>query len=324
MVAETGVILANFGGPRTLDEVTSFLTELLTDEDVIRPKIPRFLHSWLFKKIAQRRAPKISHDYAIIGGKSPVFEDTEAIAAALQHATGQPVFAFHRYLPAMHAPFFDSLNNIKLNKFLVVPLYPQFSYATTGSVARLFAKKLSPEKTIQWVKSYPTHPHYIQAMENCLRTFLQANSLREEEVFLFFSAHGLPQHFVTEGDPYESECIASYDAIRAKFPQSASLLAFQSKFGPGQWLKPYTGTLCNNPQSWNKERKHIVFVPLSFTSDHLETLFEIEHLYVPAIRAHGLHAYRCPALNRRPDWIDTLSALLHSQDLTSNELLIRL
>jgi ferrochelatase len=176
---------------------------------------------------------------------------------------------------------------------------------------------------MEWIKSYPTHPGYVQAMQNCIRDYLNTQNLKEEEVFLFFSAHGLPQKFVNRGDPYEKECHSCYDCIREGFPNALSLLAFQSKFGFGKWLSPYTGELCKRPLEWNQGRKHIVFVPLSFTSDHLETLFEIETLYVSSIREAGLCAYRCPALNRRADWIEALVSLIESKDLFSNQALIR-
>lgn len=325
MVTESGVILANFGGPRSLEEVESFLTELLTDTDVIQTPLPGFVQEWLFKRIARKRSEKVSEDYALIGGRSPIFEDTEAVASMIRDRIKIPVFTFHRYLPATHSDAFHSFKRAKLNKLLVIPMYPQFSYSTTGSIARFFSKYLSSEivDKMQWIKSYPTHPSYIQAMQNCIRDYLRSKQLKESEVFLFFSAHGLPQKFVQRGDPYQQECHSAYDCIREGFPKALSLLAFQSKFGVGKWLQPYTSELCKEPHLWTQGRKHIVFVPLSFTSDHLETLFEIETLYSASLQQKGLCAYRCPALNRRADWIEALITLIQSGALFSNQALIR-
>jgi ferrochelatase len=142
-------------------------------------------------------------------------------------------------------------------------------------------------------------------------------------VVLFFSAHGLPQEFVDEGDPYERECHLSFDAIRKGFPDAHSLLAFQSKFGPGEWLRPYTSELCDIPHTWNHGKRNVVLIPLSFTSDHIETLFEIEHLYLPAIRAHGLEAFRCPALNLRQDWLEAIVEILKDPSHAKNDELVR-
>lgn len=312
MSTKTAIILANFGGPRSMSEIGSFLTELLTDVDVIRTPLPRFIEKWLFTKIAERRVKKVAIDYELIGGKSPLFEDTEYLACQLSEKANLPVISFHRYLPATHAQFFSQMHALDADKLVVVPMYPQFSYSTTGSVDRFFTSHLplSVVQKMEWIKSYATHPSYVQAMQNCIRDFLQGRHLREEETFLFFSAHGLPQKYVDQGDPYQHECRQSYEAIMKGFPEIQSLLAFQSKFGPGEWLRPYTSELSKEPLQWNQGREHIVFVPLSFTSDHLETLYEIEYTYLPNIREKGLMSYRCPALNRRTDWIDTLLKLI--------------
>lgn len=311
MSTKTVIILANFGGPRSLDEIGPFLTELLTDKDVITiPCVPRFLEKWFFKKVALKRVKKVAADYELIGGKSPLFEDTEAIATELACLT-TTVIPFHRYLPATHAQFLSNLMSSGADKIKVVPMYPQFSYSTTGSVARFFEKHLSDEwvKKMEWVWSYANHPAYIQVMQNCIWDFLRANHLDEKETFLFFSAHGLPQKYVTRGDPYQAECQQTYEGVMQAFPHACSLLAFQSKFGPGEWLRPYTSELSRDPFRWHQGRRNIVFIPLSFTSDHLETLYEMEHIYLPHIREKGLSAYRCPALNLRTDWIRALASI---------------
>lgn len=320
-----GVILANFGGPRNLEEVPSFLVELLTDVDVIRTPFPRFFEKWFFERVAKKRAHTVSHDYLKIGGKSPIFEDTENWASYLRQQTGLPVITFHRYLKATHADFIRQMEDINCQEMIAFPLYPQFSFATTGSIARFFQSQLSEKtaRTIQWVRSYPTHPDYILAMQNSIADFLKEKKLKQEEVVLFFSAHGIPRKFVKQGDPYAEECEASYEAIRTAFPSALTLLAFQSKFGRGEWLKPYTIDLCTDPLKWNQGRQHVVFVPLSFTSDHIETLFEIESQYLPLLRASGLSAYRCPALNQREDWLKAMVAILNEIPLVSTPSLVR-
>ncbi len=323
MSIKTVLVLVNFGGPRRFDEIGPFLTELLTDQDVIRTFFPRFFEKWFFKKTAERRVHKIAKDYELIGGKSPLFEDTEFLGEKLREKTDFPVITFHRYLPATHLEFFDAIRSAQADKFVIVPLYPQFSYSTTGSIARFFEEHLPKEllEKMEWVRSYADHPAYVESMQNCIRDFLQSKQIDEKEAFLFFSAHGLPQKFVDEGDPYQKECELSYRAIMQGFP-TRSLLAFQSKFGPGKWLKPYTSELSKEPSAWMQDRKHVVFVPLSFTSDHLETLYEIEHTYVAAVEAKDFYAQRCPALNRRADWIDALVSIAQTAQ-TKNQALIR-
>ena len=312
-------LLVNFGGPRHLEEIVPFLQTLLCDRDVIRTRFLTAIHNWLFGRVARKRALKVRHDYEQIGGKSPIYFDTEALAEALSKRFHAPVYTFHRYLPATHA---DSLKQIEAAKTLtVLPLFPQFSYATTGSIARFFSN--IPPGKLRWIKSYAAHPAFIRAYQKRIADFLSEKNLKEEETILFFSAHGLPQTFVDEGDPYEWECRFSYERVMQHFPKAKGRLCYQSKFGPGEWLRPYTDEACQQILEWHEGRKQIVFVPISFTSDHIETLFEIEKLYLRIVAAKGLHAYRCPALNLEPYWIDALVEILEETNLCNNQMLIR-
>lgn len=314
--AGQSLLLVNFGGPRHLDEISPFLQALLCDRDVIRTKLPSFLHHWIFGRLARKRAQKVRHDYAAIGGKSPIYFDTESIAQGLRERLKIPVYTFHRYLPATHA---ESLQQIeKAQKLIALPLFPQFCFATTGSIARFLSCY-----PMLWIKSYADHPAFINSYQKKIRDFLVTKGLREEETILFFSAHGVPKKFVEEGDPYETECALSFQRIARGFPAAKSVLAYQSKFGRGEWLQPYTDVTCETVLQWREGRKNVVFVPMSFVSDHIETLFEIEKLYLPIIARQGICAYRCPALNLEPYWLDALAEIACTPSLFSSETLIR-
>lgn len=313
------VLLVNFGGPRSKDEVAPFLQSLLCDRDVVRTRFPTFFHNWFFSRIARKRAVKICEDYEEIGGKSPIYFDTEALAEALSNKLQVPVYTFHRYLPATHA---ESMRKIEeAQELKVLPLFPQFCYATTGSIARFFSR-FSPKK-LRWIKSYAAHPAFVGAYQRRIREFLIEKQLKEEETVLLFSAHGVPKTFIDEGDIYESECELSYREVMKAFPKAQGKLSFQSKFGRGEWLRPYTDETCEQALEWHQGRKNIVFVPISFTSDHIETLFEIEKLYLPIIASKGLNAYRCPALNQEEYWIDGLVEILQETNFCNNQMLIR-
>jgi|SRR5579872_42314 len=319
------IILVNFGGPRNLEEVEAFLRTLLTDRDVVRSKLPSFLHNILFKRVAKKRAVKVAEDYALIGGKSPIYEDTEAMASALETLVGIPVLPFHRYLPKTHPAFLQQIVRYTDTELFVFPLFPQFSYATTGSIARWFRDHISSQMVhrLRWTKSYAAHPAYVQCMQQNIRDSLVTQRLKEEDTILLFSAHGLPQEFVDEGDIYETECRITFEQVVKAFPRSLAKLCYQSKFGPGEWLKPYTDAQCENILEWHQGYKNVLIVPLSFTSDHIETLFEIEYLYLPLIRKQGLAAFRCPAFNLRPDWIETIAAIIKEPNYAATEMLIR-
>ncbi len=308
MAKKVATLIVNFGGPRSLEEIGPFLKELLTDPDVIRPRLPSFIHRFLFSEIARKRVKKVSKDYATIGGKSPIFEDTEALAAHVG------ALAFHRYLPETHAHFLERVQQLDADEICVFPLFPQFSYATTGSIARRFSTHLSDalQKKVSWVSSYATHPSFVQAMKANIAEFLSEKNLKEEEIALLFSAHGLPQAFIDTGDPYQAQCEDSFREISAGFPRALSRLSYQSKFGRAQWITPSTSDVCSAIEEWRGDRKTVVIVPLSFTSDHIETLFEIEELYLPLINERGLSACRCPALNRRQDWLEAIVEIIRS------------
>ncbi len=319
------ILLVNFGGPRTLSEIGSFLISLLTDQDVIRTKLPKPIHRWLFTWIARKRASKIVKDYEGIGGGSPIYADTENLAKLLSKKTNTPVLTFHRYLPRTHAESLAAIEAVTSDQILVIPLFPQFSFATTGSIARFFSHHLTPTtlNKLQWIKSYAEHEAFIRSHIQQIQTFLAEKNIEQTDLILLFSSHGLPKSFITQGDIYLKECTDSFNLISQAFPQVLSRLSFQSKFGPGEWIKPYTDEVCENILTWNQGRKQIVVIPLSFTSDHIETLYEIQDLYLPVLEKHGLTAHRCPALNLAPHWIENLAQITKTNTLHNTQDLIR-
>ena len=310
-------ILVDFGGPRSIPEIVSFLTELLCDQDVVRTNLPPLFHRLLFRQVAKKRAKKISHDYDKIGGRSPIYENTELLRAELQKELEGDLLAFHRYLPQTHPQFLEQI--VKYDEIRLVPMFPQFTYATTGSCAKFFANRLPQEvvRKMRWVKSYPTNGSFIQAWVDLIRPYV------DERSFLLFTFHGVPEKFIYSGDLYLDECIASYKAVMDFFPGHSSAYAFQSQFGPDVWLKPSTQEMCEKIEKWADPDQKIVIVPLSFTSDHIETLFEIEETYMPILRANHYETARVPALNLHPTWIEALKGLFHSKEWTNNHMLIR-
>jgi len=319
-------LLVNFGGPRDLNEIEEFLIELLTDQEVLRTPFPAFIHRLLFTRVAKKRSKKVAPEYALIGGKSPIFEDTEAIAEKVGRKMGAEVLVFHRYLPKTHCSFIDKIEGLhQISEICVFPMFPQFSYATTGSIALWLNTHLSKSvvNKLSWVKSYPDHPSYIVAFEHCLREFLTEKALKEEETVLLFSAHGLPQKFIDKGDIYERECELTFNRLKKCFPKAHAQLSYQSQFGKEEWIRPYTAEVCEKINVWGEGRKNAVVVPLSFTSDHIETLYEIEKLYLPLICNAGLQAYRCPALNQREEWMKSIVELFQERAKVKNSMLLR-
>lgn len=322
---KTAYLLVNFGGPRSLNEVEPFLKALLTDQDVVRSQMPKLMHQFLFQRVAKRRAQVVAKDYALIGGGSPIYEDTEAVAEKLKKRVLGPVVTFHRYLLETHEDSIQQLLELDCEEIKVFPLFPQFTYATTGSIARLLYQTLPKEVLVKlkWVKSYPTHPAYIELLQNKVRKFLESKNLSEEEIILLFSAHGIPKKFVEGGDLYEGEVRGTFEKVMQGFPRTLGRLCYQSKFGPGEWLRPYTIDLCERIAEWSQGREKVLFVPISFTSDHIETLFEVEHQYMPVIREQGFEPYRLPGFNRCNEWIEVIAKILEDTTPVSTNMLVR-
>lgn len=323
-MSKVALIVINFGGPRNLEEVPQFLEALLTDKDVIRTPFPAFLQDFFFKRVARKRSLKVARDYEKIGGKSPIFEDTEYLAEKIGKSMNLEAFCFHRYLNKTHPFFFQNLEKSDADEFWVFPLFPQFSYATTGSIARWFKDHLpvSLFNKMKWISSYESDEKFIESSVLNIKEFIEKKGFEEKDIAFVFSAHGLPESFILEGDPYQKQCQNSFEKISARFPQAFSLLSYQSKFGRAKWITPSTIDCCNRVNEWIGDKKHIVFVPLSFTSDHIETLFEIEEEYVAPLRDLGFSAHRCPALGRREDWLQSIeSILIHSEKVNGASLI---
>lgn len=318
-------LIVNFGGPRDGSEVFPFLSELLCDRDVVRTKLPNLIHNYLFRRIAKKRSLRIQKDYEEIGGGSPIYFDTENLGKKVSGKIGLPVLTFHRYLPQTHADSLKKIEESSADLICVFPLFPQFCYATTGSIARFFQDHLSMDalQKLRWIKSYAAHPSFISSYQRRINGFLMEKQLDPKDCVFVFSAHGIPVDFVEKGDPYQTECELSFRLCLEGFPKALGYLTYQSKFGKGEWLSPATDQFCRQILSVHQGRQHIVLIPITFTSDHIETLFEIEKLYLPLLQDQGLFAYRCPALNLEDYWVDGVVEILQETSWYANPMLVR-
>lgn len=320
------LLLVNFGGPRTLEEVEPFLSALLADQEMIRTPWPGFIHRWVFNRVAHSRAPELRRAYSTLGegGCSPIYEDTQYLAERLSERLGVPVLAFHRYLEATHRDCFEQIIALQAQPLTLFPLFPHFSCATTGSIATLFARRL-PRRVVEslaWVRSYPGHPRFISLWESRIRDALASLQVAEGRALLLFSAHGLPQRFIDEGDPYEKEIRESVNKIASLFPQALCRLSFQSKFGKETWLEPSTLEVCHS-LAQERPREAVLVIPISFTSDHIETLYEIDQEYLPIIQGGGLRVRRLKAFNRDSDWIECIVEIIRDTKGTQTGALLR-
>ncbi|KAI3798031.1 hypothetical protein L1987_33297 [Smallanthus sonchifolius] len=322
-----GVLLLNLGGPETLDDVQPFLFNLFADPDIIRlPRLFRFLQKPLAQFISVARAPKSKEGYASIGGGSPLRQITDAQAKELRKALYEKnvpaeVYVGMRYWHPFTEEAIEQIKKDGVNKLVVLPLYPQFSISTSGSSLRLLESIFREDEYLvnmqhTVIPSWYQREGYIKAMANLIEKELKSFN-HPEKVMIFFSAHGVPLAYVEEaGDPYKAEMEECVDLIMEELERrkinNSFTLAYQSRVGPVEWLKPYTDqTIIELGQ---KGVKSLLAVPISFVSEHIETLEEIDVEYKELALESGVEEWgRVPALGCEPTFIrDLADAVIES------------
>ncbi|GJP34995.1 hypothetical protein CLOM_g19465 [Closterium sp. NIES-68] len=316
-----GVLLLNLGGPDTLDDVQPFLFNLFADPDIIRlPRALRFLQRPIAQFISTMRAPKSQEGYAAIGGGSPLrritMDQAEELSKALQKKElPAKVYVGMRYWHPFTEEAIYQIKQDRITRLVVLPLYPQFSITTSGSSLRLLERIFREDEylvTMQHtvIPSWYQRRGYVDAMVSLIQKELQAFS-RPEIVNIFFSAHGVPVAYVEEaGDPYKAEmeeCVGLVmDELRRRGIYNNYTLAYQSRVGPVEWLKPYTD---ESIEMLGKAGvKSLLAVPISFVSEHIETLEEIDMEYRELALESGVEEWgRVPALGCEPSFIDDLA-----------------
>ena len=309
---QPAVVLLNFGGPRNPEEVPGFLFEILRDPNTLQLPFPQWLQDRFARRIARRRSPEIQRQYGEIGGASPIVAATDRLAVALREAlaeAGAPpaVYVVHRNLAGWADRTASELVAAGVDAILALPLYPQFSFATSGSAFQQLGEALRRagyRGEIAAVRDYPDAPGYLDALAHRLQACLDAGNLKPAETVILCSAHGLPSAYVERGDPYRLELYRTLAALRARFPAWRFVLSFQSRVGPMEWLRPYTDEII--PELAEAGARHLVFLPVSFVNDHIETLFEIGHTYFDLARRHGLTPHLVRAVEDHPAFVAML------------------
>ncbi|MDH4317410.1 MAG: ferrochelatase [Desulfobulbaceae bacterium] len=275
-----GVALLNLGGPETLSDVEPFLYNLFADRGIIRLG-PSFMQKPLARFIAWRRAPKSKIGYEYIGGGSPLNRITTLQAKLLEKEL--PTEATYLVRPCMRywRPFarevVDEFVQAGVSKIIALPLYPHYSKATTGSSLidlRRAVKRAARGLEIHEIDAYPDQAAYVEALAGRIREGLALFGVEETE--LIYSAHSLPRKFIEEGDPYVDHINRTIKAVEALTGKHGRI-GYQSRSGPVEWLEPSTPEVLK--QCAGEGFKNALLVPISFVSDHVETLYEIEVTY---------------------------------------------
>lgn len=305
---DTAILLLNLGGPMNLDQVEPFLAALFGDRELIRLPCPAWLQPPFARLIAKLRAPGSKRRYAEIGGGSPLLRESAFQASALRaalRAAGrtEAVKLCFRSASPRAAGLLKALKRDGIRKLIPVTLYPHDCRATTGSSLRELAIEAAKAgmEVLPGVDHYATDPDYLDALEAPLRAALK----ELPGATVIFSAHSLPVRQIEAGDPYEREIHATRDALMARIGDipGGYLLAYQSRTGPVRWLEPPLKSVLESMGG-----KDVIVLPMSFVSEHIETLHELDIEYRHVADKAGIRTYRrLPAPGTNPAYIRCLT-----------------
>ncbi|HSE30976.1 MAG TPA: ferrochelatase [Pyrinomonadaceae bacterium] len=313
----TGILLLNFGGPWTLADVKPFLYRLFANKSVL-VGVPSPLRQILAFMIAHVKGPSSRAGYKSIGGGSPQLKWTSIQAEGLRNLERRLDLKIEFGMRSAEPSIEVSLERLRLwgaEKLILLPLFPQYSTTTTGTC---FEEADDALRRLQWspevhqIVNWPDHPFYIQLLKATLNEALEeASSDRNDDelpAHVIFSAHSLPLKIVERGDPYPEDVQRTVQALTRDLKHPWSV-AFQSRNGKLPWLQPY---LEDELKRLGKEGVHkVVIVPISFVSDHIETLFELDQLYAGLAKECGItHYRRARCFNADPRFPQILHALL--------------
>jgi ferrochelatase len=322
--AATAIVLLNLGGPDDLASVEPFLINLFSDREIIELPGGAALQPILARAIARLRGPSVRGNYARIGGGSPQLRLTNRQAASLEERLNSGcgdrsfrVFVAMRYSRPSSEDALEAIAAAGIRRIVTLTLFPHYSRATTGSSRREFDRALQKPAWKTWgfeathIDQYPDDTRYLDAMSHTvLDGWRSIPEARRDRAVLLFSAHGLPQKFIDRGDPYAAHVELTRRGIldRIKLP-NRQMLAYQSRTGPVKWLGPGTEEVLEDLGRDGVE--DVLVIPLSFVSDHIETLYEVDLLFADVARKAGIRWYgRTPALNDSPLFISALAGLV--------------
>jgi ferrochelatase len=312
----TGILLIQLGTPDapTAPALKRYLRQFLGDPRVIESAFVRRVIVPLF--VLPRRPAQSAAKYRRIWDAktgSPLLHFTRRQAELLQLAlTGTNVqFGMQVGNPAL-SEVVRSMIAAGVERLIAVPMYPQYSSATTASATDALFAALQRERRVpalRVVAPYYSNGRYLDAMAAVVRDAL--GGLPHEPEHFIVSFHGLPEAYVARGDPYPEQCKQTADALaqRLSWPRHRWTMTYQSRFGRDEWLKPYTDDVLASLGA--RGTKRVFVVTPGFTADCLETIDEIGHESAAIFREAGGDVLdRCPCLNDHPKWIEALAGIV--------------
>jgi len=308
------IILFNLGGPDKIENVEPFLFNLFNDPAILN--LPTLLRYPLAKLISNRRAPVAKKIYEELGGSSPILrltkEQSNVLENKLNQTQTQDEYKCFIVMRCWHPRAKNVIKDVQLFKpdeIVLMPLYPQYSAATSGSSIKEWkdvCKKNNYNIKTSTICCYPTDQNFINAhTKEIIKKIKDLKNFK-----LIFSAHGLPEKNIKKGDPYQWQVQQSVKKIveNLNYENLDWILSYQSRVGPLKWIGPSTEDIIIEN---SKIGKHIVLVPIAFVSEHSETLVELDIEYKEIADSNGCKNYtRVPALGINEDFIKAMSELI--------------
>lgn len=314
---KTAVVLFNLGGPDSIEAIEPFLYNLFSDRDIFN--LP-FGQKFFAKLISNRRAPKVAEEYKLIGGKSPINEWTEKQRAMLEvklrkEFPALDVYTAMRYWKPFTSEVVAKVASMNYKRIILLPLYPHYSITTTGSSYNEWNRYFDEDESkLVLINNYYLDEKYIAAINQRIdETILRFPVEVQDKIQIVFSAHGTPVSLVKKGDPYSHHIEQTVIAVmKARNNSHEHHLCFQSKVGPMKWLTPATDKMIEQLSAQNK--KNLLIVPISFVSDHVETLFELDIEYRHVADKAGIENYIVmTGLNDSDLFVEALAGIVRSK-----------
>ena len=306
---KTSIVLFNLGGPDSLSSVKEFLFNLFYDPAIIRLPNP---FRWILAKFIATKREKIAKEiYQKIGGSSPILSITQKQAAFLQEELNKrkekeyKVFISMRYSNPFASETLKNIEEYQPDELILIPLYPQYSTTTTKSSFDEFTKLIKKSKIkdikLKFIYNYHLNKNFIKAHVDLIKASLKKIS---GEYRILFSAHSLPEYIIKNGDPYQKQVEECVEEIVNNLKKNTDyIICYQSKVGNLKWLSPST----EDEIVKAAKEKSVLVVPITFVSDHSETLVELDIEYKELFKKASNNLYvRVPALNENKNFILSL------------------
>ncbi|MBV8049586.1 MAG: ferrochelatase [Acidobacteriaceae bacterium] len=313
-VRRIGVVLFQLGGPDTLEAIEPFLFNLFCDPDIIDFPGARLGRKALAKLISRTRARKVQHHYAVIGGGSPIRRFTEQQARCLQlklrgDGLDAHCFVAMRYWHPFTSEAIEQLRAARCQDIVLLPLYPQYSSTTTGSSLNEWRRLFHDELPVRCVEPFYQHELYLEALTQKIHEAL-ARFPQPQRADLVFSAHSVPLAVIQSGDPYQQQIEHTVELLMQSGAwTNPHHLCYQSKVGASKWLQPSLRNTLRDLAA--KGSREVCVIPISFVSDHVETLGEIDHEAREEAYKLGIMQFEMTeGLNNSPTFVAALADLV--------------